>query len=552
MIFLSRDHELARTAKRTLMDQIEARNLKVDGWRKVPVNPDACGSDATKSMPDIEQIYVTAPKHMDTAEFNRNLFVARRRAEIELRDSDPDFFVCSLSADVILYKGLMMPSRLPEFYEDLNDPNLKSRIAVFHQRFSTNTMPQWRLAQPFRYLAHNGEINTIRGNRNWANARAAKFHSELLPELPDLQPMVSMSGSDSMSLDNMLEVLLAGGMDIFHAMRLLLPPAWHNMNSTDPDMRAWLEYASMHMEPWDGPAGVVLTDGRYASCVLDRNGLRPARYVITRDRLLTLASEAGVCDYAADEIVAKGRVRPGQMFAVDTETGDVLQPEQIDDWLKTKRPYAKWLQKHSRHLRSRLRDTPPSTPVMDDKSLLTQEKMFGVSFEERDQVVRVLAEEAQEAVGSMGDDTPFPVLSTRTRSLYENFRQQFAQVTNPPIDPLREAIVMSLETCLGVEQNIFKETVDHARRLLVRSPILSREKFETLLAMDDEPEYRHRLIDLNFDPTEKDLQQAIEDIANEAVNAVKNETVVIVLSDRQLQPNRLPVHALLAPRTGCR
>ena len=546
MIFLSRDHELARTAKRTLMDQIEARNLKVDGWRKVPVNPDACGSDATKSMPDIEQIYVTAPKHMDTAEFNRNLFVARRRAEIELRDSDPDFFVCSLSADVILYKGLMMPSRLPEFYEDLNDPNLKSRIAVFHQRFSTNTMPQWRLAQPFRYLAHNGEINTIRGNRNWANARAAKFHSELLPELPDLQPMVSMSGSDSMSLDNMLEVLLAGGMDIFHAMRLLLPPAWHNMNSTDPDMRAWLEYASMHMEPWDGPAGVVLTDGRYASCVLDRNGLRPARYVITRDRLLTLASEAGVCDYAADEIVAKGRVRPGQMFAVDTETGDVLQPEQIDDWLKTKRPYAKWLQKHSRHLRSRLRDTPPSTPVMDDKSLLTQEKMFGVSFEERDQVVRVLAEEAQEAVGSMGDDTPFPVLSTRTRSLYENFRQQFAQVTNPPIDPLREAIVMSLETCLGVEQNIFKETVDHARRLLVRSPILSREKFETLLAMDDEPEYRHRLIDLNFDPTEKDLQQAIEDIANEAVNAVKNETVVIVLSDRQLQPNRLPVHALLA------
>ena len=546
MVFLSRDSHLAETARDTLGRHLEARQLSVDGWRVVPVNKDACGRDATKSIPGIEQLFVTAPRHMDTAEFNRNLFVARRRAEIELRDNDPDFFVCSLSADVILFKGLMMPARLPEFFEDLNDPTLISSIAVFHQRFSTNTMPQWRLAQPFRYLAHNGEINTIRGNRNWANARASKFHSELLPELQELQPLVSMGGSDSMSLDNMLEVLLAGGLDIFHAMRLLLPPAWHNMNSTDPDMRAWLEYASMHMEPWDGPAGVVLTDGRYAACVLDRNGLRPARYVITRDRQLTLASEAGVCDYAAEDVLAKGRVKPGQMFAVDTETGDVMQPEQIDDRLKTQRPYAKWLQKHSRHLRSRLRDTPPSTPVMGDLHLQIHEKMFGVSFEERDQIVRVLAEEAHEAVGSMGDDTPFPVLSKQNRSLFENFRQQFAQVTNPPIDPLREAVVMSLETCLGAEQNIFRETVDHARRLLVRSPVLSREKYETLLAMNDEPEYHHQVINLNFDPAEKNLEQAIIDIAAAAVNAVRDDTVVVVLSDRNLQADKLPVHALLA------
>ena len=546
MIFLSRDSERADRARLALAQRLEARRLTVDGWREVPINEDACGREAAKSMPRIEQLYVTAPRHMDTAEFNRNLFVARRQAEIELREQDPDFFVCSLSADVILYKGLMMPARLPEFYTDLNDPALKSSIAVFHQRFSTNTMPQWRLAQPFRYLAHNGEINTIRGNRNWANARASKFHSELLPELQALTPLVSMSGSDSMSLDNMLEVLLAGGMDIFRAMRLLLPPAWHNMNATDPDMRAWLEYVSMHMEPWDGPAGVVLTDGRYASCVLDRNGLRPARYVITRDRHITLASEAGVCDYAAEDVVAKGRVRPGQMFAIDTETGDVMQPEQIDDWLKTQRPYARWLQKHARHLRSRLRDTPPSGPLMDDTDLLQHEKMFGVSFEERDQVVRVLAENAQEAVGSMGDDTPFPVLSTRVRSLYENFRQQFAQVTNPPIDPLRESIVMSLETCLGAEQNIFKETVDHARRLLVRSPILSREKYETLLAMNDEPEYRHCVIDLNYNPSATTLEQAIADIQSAAVQAVNDEAVVIVLSDRRISPDKLPVHALLA------
>lgn len=546
MIFLNHESHLAEKARALLSHEITNRNLIVEGWRVVPTNPDACGQEAKKSLPLIEQIFVTAPRHMDGAEFNRNLFVARRKTEQALRLEDPDFYVNSLSSDVILYKGLMMPDRLPLFYEDLNDPTLESKIAVFHQRFSTNTLPQWRLAQPFRYLAHNGEINTIRGNRNWANARASKFHSELLPELRELLPLVSMSGSDSMSLDNMLEVLLAGGMDIFRAMRLLLPPAWHNMNSTDADMRAWLEYTSMHMEPWDGPAGVVMTDGRYASCVLDRNGLRPARYVITRDRQITLASEIGVYDYDPEDVVAKGRVKPGQMFAVDTETGDILEPENIDDMLKTRRPFARWLQKHSHHLRSKLRDSPPSTPPLDDNKLQTYEKMFGVTYEERDQILRVLAEDAQEAIGSMGDDTPFPVLSSKVRSLYDNFRQQFAQVTNPPIDPLRESIVMSLETCLGVEQNLFKETVDHARRLLVRSPVLSREKFETLLAMSDEPEYCHVRIDLNFNPNEKSLEQAIIDITDQALQAVQNEVVIVVLSDRDLSEDKLPVHALLA------
>ena len=546
MVFLNNDSTLADLARKTLNAEIEARNLTVNGWRVVPVNTDACGLEAKKTLPQIEQIFVTAPNYMDAAEFNRNLFVARRKTELTLRKGDPEFYINTLSADVILYKGLMMPDRLPSFYEDLNDPTLESRIAVFHQRFSTNTLPQWRLAQPFRYLAHNGEINTIRGNRNWANARASKFHSELLPELKELLPLVSMAGSDSMSLDNMLEVLLAGGMNIFRAMRLLLPPAWQNMNATDPEMRAWLEYASMHMEPWDGPAGVVLTDGRYASCVLDRNGLRPARYVITRDRQITLASEIGVYDYDPDEVVAKGRVKPGQMFAVDTDTGEILQPEKIDEQLKTSRPFSRWLQKHSRHLRSRLRDTPPTNPSMDNEQLSVYERMFGVTFEERDQILRVLAEEAQEAIGSMGDDTPFPILSKQVRSLYENFRQQFAQVTNPPIDPLRESIVMSLETCLGAEQNLFKETFQHARRLLVRSPVLSREKFETLLAMNDEPEYHHVRIDLNFDPSKQSLQQAIEAITKTALQAVRDETVIIILSDNNLQRDLLPVHALLA------
>ncbi|NND92445.1 MAG: glutamate synthase large subunit [Granulosicoccus sp.] len=561
IVFLSRDDATADAAKRVLSEQCEARGLDVNGWRVVPTDLSACGEEARRTVPRIEQIFVSATEEMDTAEFNRHLFVARRRAEIQLRDDDSDFYVCSLSSDVVLFKGLVMPEYLASFYEDLEDESLESSIAVFHQRFSTNTLPKWRLAQPFRYLAHNGEINTIRGNRSWANARASKLRSPVLPELNELLPLVSQAGSDSMSLDNMLEVLLAGGIDLFRAMRMLIPPAWQNTWELDSDLRAFLEYNSMHMEPWDGPAGVVLTDGRYASCLLDRNGLRPARYVISKDRHITLASEVGVYDYLPSDITMKGRLKPGEMLAVDTQSGRLLLPQDICDLLKHRQPYAKWLQKNARHLRSRLRDTAHSTPKMQDEQLLTYEKMFNVSFEERDEVLRVLAEAAQEAVGSMGDDTPFPVMSTHVRHLYDNFRQQFAQVTNPPIDPLRETIVMSLETCLGREKNLFRETQNHANRLLVRSPVLSSEKFETLLAMNDEPGYSHVRISLQYDPEHDALEHALQRICREAIHAVMDEQrVIIVLSDRELASGLLPVHALLATgavhqaliKAGCR
>lgn len=547
IVFLSRDADKAAATKQMLNEQCEARGLEVNGWRVVPTDLSACGEEAKRSVPRIEQIFVSSTEEMDSAEFNRHLFVARRRAEIALRDDDPDFYVCSLSSDVILYKGLVMPEYLATFYRDLEDETLESSIAVFHQRFSTNTLPQWRLAQPFRYLAHNGEINTIQGNRSWANARASKLRSPVLPELNELLPLVSQSGSDSMSLDNMLELLMAGGIDIFRAMRMLMPPAWQNTWELDSDLRAFLEYNSMHMEPWDGPAGVVLSDGRYASCVLDRNGLRPARYVISKDRHITLASEVGVHDYLPSDIIKKGRLKPGEMLAVDTQSGRLLLPQDVSDLLKHRQPYAKWLQKNSRHLRSRLRDVAQSTPIMEDSQLAVYEKMFNVSFEERDEILRVLAEGAQEAVGSMGDDTPFPVMSEHVRHLYDNFRQQFAQVTNPPIDPLRETIVMSLETCLGREKNLFRETYHHANRLLVRSPVLSSEKFETLLVMDDEPGYSHFRIGLQYDPEEESLETAIRRVCAETIKAVtEDQKVVIVLSDRELTSGMLPIHALLA------
>ena len=546
LVFLGHDGSQADAARDALQRELEARGLLFGGWRVVPTDRAACGEEAQRSVPRIEQLFVSATEEMDTAEFNRHLFVARRRAEIALAD-DPDFYVCSLSSEVVLYKGLVMPEFLATFYPDLEDARLESSIAVFHQRFSTNTLPQWRLAQPFRYLAHNGEINTIQGNRNWANARASKLRSPVLPELNELLPLVSLSGSDSMSLDNMLELLIAGGIDVFRAMRMLMPPAWQNTWELDSDLRAFLEYNSMHMEPWDGPAGVVLSDGRYASCVLDRNGLRPARYVISKDRHITLASEVGVYDYAPSDITTKGRLKPGEMLAVDTQSGRLLLPQDVSDLLKHRQPYAKWLQKNSRHLRSRLRGAAQPGPAMDEARLATFEKMFGVTFEERDQVLRVLAEGGQEAVGSMGDDTPFPVMSEHVRALYDSFRQQFAQVTNPPIDPLRETIVMSLETCLGREKNLFRETHHHASRLLVRSPVLSREKFETLVAMGDEPAYANVRLSLQHDPANESLEAGIRRVVAEAIAAVTGEhKVIIVLSDRDLAPGRLPMHALLA------
>jgi Glutamate synthase domain 2 len=543
-VFLSQDDERANRARRTLEAELERQGLKVSGWRRVPTDPSACGEEALKTLPVIEQVFVNAPPGIDEATFDRHLYVARRRTEKLIAGDDRTFYVTSLSAPVVSYKGLVMPENLPVFYRDLQDSRLSSALCVFHQRFSTNTWPQWRLAQPFRYLAHNGEINTIQGNRNWSVARAHTFATPFIPDMEDVRPLVSMDGSDSLSLDNMLEVLLAGGTDIFRAMRLLIPPAWQNVPNMDPDLRAFYEYNSMHMEPWDGPAGIVLTDGRYAACVMDRNGLRPARYVITRDRHITLASEIGVYDYGPEEVIMKGRLKPGDMIAADTATGDLLRPEDIDKRLKSRHPYKRWMNAYARRLESTLDEGELTSHPLDQATLQVYRKLFQVNFEECDQVLRVLAEAGQEAVGSMGDDTPLPVLSQQIRPLYDSFRQQFAQVTNPPIDSLREQSVMSLETCLGAEKNMFDESSRHAARLVIDSPVLSQGKFRRLLEVKD-PEYAHEIIDLNC-PASVGLKEAIQEICARAVEAVRGGKVVLVLSDRAINRDKLPIHALLA------
>ncbi|MFV1983983.1 MAG: glutamate synthase large subunit [Thiohalomonadales bacterium] len=543
MVFLNQDHKLADTSRKQLEKELTQEGLLVPGWRKVPIDKGACGEQALTSLPQIEQIFVNAPENMSATSFEQHLYIARRRCEKVIEPNDATFYIPSLSSTMISYKGLVMPVHLPEFYTELADDKMASSVAIFHQRFSTNTLPQWRLAQPFRYLAHNGEINTIKGNRNWSVARSHKFESPAIP-MADVRPLVSMSGSDSNSLDNMLEALLAGGMDVFRAMRLLIPPAWQNVPNMDADLKAFYEYNSMHMESWDGPAGIVLSDGRYAACSMDRNGLRPARWVITKDRHITIASEIGVYHYKPEDVIQKGRLKPGQMLAADLETGKLLLPDDINDMLKKRHPYKKWL-KSSNHLESVLHEETILEPV-DEIQFPVYQKLFSVTFEEQDQILRVLAESGAEAIGSMGDDTPFPVLSTHIRSPYDNFRQQFAQVTNPPIDPIREQVVMSLETCFGREKNLFNETQENAERTIINSPVLSHTKLNSLMALGDkDPQYANEIISLNY-PFDVDLKTAIIDIANKAEAAIKSGKVILLLTDKDISENTRPVHAAFA------
>ena len=542
--FLSRFEEQADRARTALAQQLGKEGLEVAGWRVVPTDAEACGEEALRTLPRIEMVFVNCGDAIDEATFNRRLFLARRRAEKALEGRDPVFYMPSLSASTLVYKGMIMPAHLTGFYPDLADPRFESSVAVFHQRFSTNTLPQWRLAHPYRFLAHNGEINTIQGNRSWAVARGPLFRSPLLPDLSDIQPLVSLSGSDSQSLDNMLELLLMGGLDVLHALRLLIPPAWQNVDTIEPDLRAFYEFYGAHFEPWDGPAGIVATDGRYAACTLDRNGLRPARWVITRDRHLTIASEIGVWDYRPEDVVQKGRMSPGAMLALDLHTGELLDSRRVDDLLKSRHPYKHWLKQEVRYLETDLIDPRLAAEPMDRETLALYQKMFNITAEERDEIIRVLAEDESEAVGSMGDDAPIAVLSRRVRSLYDYFRQQFAQVTNPPIDPLRESIVMSLQTMIAPESNVFVPTREHARHVALSSPVLSQRKLRQIVGMKElgvNTEY----IDLQYDPSEG-LDRALVRLCDHAEKAVRAGRNALMLSDRYLVRGRLPVHALLA------
>lgn len=546
MLFLSQDAQIAAQCRQIIEEELQQETLSIVGWRPVPINQEILGKIALSTLPQIEQVFINAPAGWRINDIERRLFIARRR--IEKRITDSDFYICSLSNLVTVYKGLCMAVDLPRFFTDLADLRMESSICLFHQRFSTNTTPKWPLAQPFRYLAHNGEINTITGNRQWARARAYKFRTPLIPDLQSAAPFVNESGSDSSSLDNMLELFLNGGMDIVRAMRLLVPPAWQNNPQMDSDLRAFFDFNSMHMEPWDGPAGIVLSDGRYAACTLDRNGLRPARYVITTDNIITCASEIGIWDYQPDEVREKGRVGPGELMVIDTRKGRILHSHETDEDLKRRHPYKLWLERNVKRLVpfDKLPEHQATGErAFDDVLLTTYQKQFAYSQEELENILHVLGENGQEATGSMGDDTPFAVLSKQPRIIYDYFRQKFAQVTNPPIDPLREAHVMSLATCIGREMNVFSEAEGQAHRLSFKSPILLYSDFQQLINQHCEY-YQSKTLDITYQPDECNLEAALRKLCETVQVAARSGVVLLVLSDRNISQQRLPIPAPMA------
>ena len=544
-LFLNPDETKANLSRKILEKEIKKETLQVIGWREVPHSQKVCGEVALQTLPKIEQIFVQAPSGWGKDDFEKRLFMARRRAADKINDEQ--YYVCSLSNKLIVYKGLVIPKNLGLFYPDLSDTKMQSAICLFHQRFSTNTAPLWKYAQPFRYLAHNGEINTINANRTWARCRRKKLYTPLISDLPTLSHLVNQTGSDSSSLDNMLEVLLVGGMDIFRALRLLVPPAWKHRKNMDVHLRAFYEFNSMHMEAWDGPAGIVMTNGEKIACTLDRNGLRPARYVITKDDILTVASEVGVWDYNEEDVVEKDRVGPGEMLAADITTGEIWRSTKIDDMLKNRQPYYEWLRENTIRLRAnrKLERQGAANYMADDiKNISSYQKLFNFSIEEAQQVLKVMAAKSQEATSSMGDDTPVAVLSQKSRNLFDYFRQQFAQVTNPPIDSLREKSVMSLETCLGQEHNLFQETNNLAYRAIISQPILDFAKLQQIKSLDQKY-YQFNQLSINY-PIGQSLEKAIQNLCDSAVNLIQMGCVILQLTDRDINENSLPIHAALA------
>ncbi|WP_284448232.1 glutamate synthase large subunit [Pseudoxanthomonas mexicana] len=543
LVFLPHDDALAAQSRATLEAELFRAGVAVKGWRVPPTDDTVCGQLAKDTLPRIEQLFVEAGAEQSGDAFTLALFLARRRSEQQLRTSVPDFYVVTLSPHAIGYKGMVLPDKLATFYPDLQRAELASSAVVFHQRFSTNTLPRWPLAHPFRLLAHNGEINTIEGNRRWAQARSKVWKTPRF-DIGEFDPVISMHGSDSQSLDNMLELLVAGGMELIQALRILVPPATQSLEFKDADLAAFYEFYGLNTEPWDGPAGIVSMDARYAACTLDRNGLRPARWMLTSDRHFIVASEAGVWEVPAERVTRKGKLGPGEMMAIDLKRGDLLDSEAVDRINRGRAPYKQWLHQGVTYLQTELIDPSLTDAPFDEKTLRGYHKLFQLTTEEVEQVLRPLAETEQEATGSMGDDTPMAVLSRQTRPLYDYFRQAFAQVTNPPIDPLREDCVMSLTTQLGRETNIFHagpETVNH---IILNSPVLSQRKLRQIVKMAPYDQ-KHRYIDLSYHPAEG-MKGAIERISAEVAQAAREGMVMVVLSDRRPQQGRPMVHALLA------
>ncbi len=549
LVFLPTDAELADRCASVIEDHAREEGCPVLGWRNVPVNPDTLGELARSTQPRIRQCFLSCGSFEKDA-FERKLYIIRRLAEKEVRNfSDSDFsqfYIPSLSSRTIVYKGLLTGSQLITFFPDLRDPSFASAFAVVHQRYSTNTLPTWHLAHPFRFLAHNGEINTLRGNINRMRAREAVIGSPLFgPDLEKIKPVIIEEGSDSAIFDNALELLVMTGRSLPHAMMMMVPEAYGPKFHMSEDKRAFYEYHSAIMEPWDGPAALVFSDGRYIGATLDRNGLRPARYTVTRDGMIVMASETGVMDFPPDRIFQKGRLQPGKMFLVDLEQKRIVPDNEIKARISRQRPYRHWVKDNRIEMRGLF--NPPEIPPEDPEVLVRKQIAFGYTEEDLKMVIAPMASQGQEAVGSMGDDSALAVLSNRPQMLFSYFKQLFAQVTNPPIDPLREELVMSLRSFVGRERNLLGETPEHCRMLRVPQPILTPEDMARLRNASH-PEVVAREIDILYpaDGNGKSLASALTSIFVLAEKQIKEGATFLILTDRNMDARRAPIPSLLA------
>ncbi|MDE2967137.1 MAG: glutamate synthase large subunit [Chloroflexota bacterium] len=559
MVFLPMDSDAASRSRTIIESAVERTGLDVLGWRVVPTDPSVLGRWALRELPCIEQLLVSRPAGVSDDEFARRMYLSRRRADAEyqaLRDSDSgdragETYIVSMSTSTVVYKGLMVAPQLSHFYPDLTNPETVTAVALFHQRYATNTLPNWRIAQPFRYIAHNGEINTLLGNRLWMAARGPALQSDVWGDaVSELHPVLGSVSSDSQAFDEAFELLVASGRGPLHAMMMLIPEAWENLDDMDPDLRGFYEYHACLTEPWDGPAAMAFTDGKIAAAAMDRNGLRPARYQVTRSGLVVMGSEVGLVPIDQSEIIETGRLGPGQMVAVDTERHEILRNDDIKRRVSARMPYGRWVRQYMGRLERAASIEASRIPQADEGELLSRQILHGYSREEIEHVLKPMARQAKEPVGSMGDDTPLSVLHDPPRPLYTYFKQKFAQVTNPPIDSIRERNVMSLDTWLGRRQSLLEEAPEAARLVHLKSPLLLSDELRALLSFR-QPGFSAAVIDAAF-PVEdgpSGIEAALDALCDHVDNAIEDGHSLILLTDEDIGQDRAPIPMLLAVST---
>ena len=543
LVFLPKDKQRQSEILSIMIEETERDGLSLMHLRNVPTNDDVPGISARGVQPDIKQVFITGVKDSDVPVFDRILYKLRKR--IENRIDDEDFYICSLSNKDIIYKGMLTSGQLRRFFPDLSNNYLTSGLALVHSRFSTNTFPKWKLAQPFRFLCHNGEINTVRGNRGWMKARESVLSSPALGNIKEIRPILQEDMSDSASLDNVFEFLVMSGMSLPQAMAILVPESFNDKNPISEDLKAFYEYYSILMEPWDGPAALMFSDGRYAGGMLDRNGLRPSRYTITKSGMMVVASEVGVMDFEPSDVVSKGRLQPGKILLIDTQEGQIYYDGEIKEKLATEHPYRQWLSTNRIQLEKLKSGRKVDNSVADYERRL---RVFGYGQEDIDKTIVPMSVNGQEPVAAMGNDTPLAIISDKPQIFFNYFRQQFAQVTNPAIDPIREELVMSLTEYIGaVGTNILTPDESNCKMVRLPQPVLTNTQLDILCNIRYKG-FKTQKLPMLFDISkgESGLRAAIDELCKKAEESVDDGVNYIILSDRDIDATHAAIPSLLA------